>query len=242
MTPHIKAKKDEIAKVVLMPGDPLRAKFIAENFLTDYKCVNDVRGMLAFTGFYKNKKITVMGHGMGIPSIGIYSHELFKFYDVDTIIRIGSCGSYIKGMELGQIIIGNQAISNSTYAKSIGVNTIEDTLSATKELVDLANSTAKELGIKTINGLILSSDVFYSENVEYNNWVNSLIDNKNLLAAEMEAFGLYANAIKNNKKALTIVSVSDSIVEQNKCLSPDERVTTFKNMMSLALEMAIKIA
>ena len=242
MTPHIKAKKEEIAKVVLMPGDPLRAKFIAENFLTNYSCVNDVRGMLAFTGYYKDKKITVMGHGMGIPSIGIYSHELFKFYDVDTIIRIGSCGTYIKDMELGQIIIGNEAISNSNYAKSIGVEVKNNALFATSDLVQLANQTANELNIKTINGTILSSDVFYSNNKEYNEWINTLITNRNLLAAEMEAFGLYANAINNNKKALTIVSVSDSIIEHDKNLSPDERVTTFKNMMMLALEIAIKIA
>lgn len=241
MTPHIKAKKEEIAKIVLMPGDPLRAKFIAENFLTDYKCVNEVRGMLAFTGKYKGKEITVMGHGMGIPSIGIYSYELFKFYDVDVIIRIGSCGTYVKGMELGQIIIGTDAISPSTYADCMGVKTKDNALSATKELVDLAKQVSNELNLNSIEGLILSADVFYSTNNKYNEWINNLVENKGLLAAEMEAFGLYTNAIVNNKKALTIVSVSDSIVEHDKNLSADERVTAFKNMMNLALEMSLKI-
>lgn len=241
MTPHIKAKKEQIANVVIMPGDPLRAKYIAENFLENYECVNDVRGMLAFTGTYKGKRVTVMGHGMGIPSIGIYTYELFKFYDVDTIIRIGSCGTYVKGMELGQIIIANNAISPSTFADCLGVKTNDNSLSATTKLVELAKKTSTELSINTISGTVLSADVFYSVNENYNKWIESLVKDKGLLVVEMEAFALYANAMINNKKALTLLSVSDSLVEKDKNLSPDERVTTFKNMMRLALEMTLKI-
>lgn len=241
MTTHNRATKDQIAKVVLMPGDPLRAKYIAENFLENYECVNDVRGMLAFTGTYKGKRLTVMAHGMGIPSIGIYTHELFCFYDVDTIIRIGSCGSYLEEIELGDIIIANDAISPSTYAQSIGVEAKNQTLSATPEIVDLVRKTAAELNIKTREGLVISSDIFYSSDPKYRAWLNDLVANKGLLVGEMEAFGLYANAILHNKKALTILSVSDSVIDRSKQLTPDERVTNFKNMMKLALESAIKL-
>ncbi len=241
MTPHISAKKEQIAKVVLMPGDPLRAKYIAENFLENYECVNEVRGMLAYTGFYNGKRITVMAHGMGIPSIGIYSYELFKFYDVDVIIRIGSCGAYLKETNLGDIIVAAETVSPSTYAESLGVQVNNKRLSATPELVDLVKNTAAEQNIKITTGLVLSGDVFYSESKEYEAWIDGMVKNDGLLAAEMEAFGLYANAIINKKKALTILTVSDSIVEHDKQLSADERVTTFKNMMRLALESAIKL-
>ncbi len=241
MTPHNSAKKEQIAKVVLMPGDPLRAKYIAENFLENYECVNEVRGMLAYTGFYKGKRITVMAHGMGIPSIGIYSYELFKFYDVDTIIRIGSCGAYLPDMQLGEIIVASEVVSLSTYAQCVGLNVTNNKLYATKEIADLVNHTAKELNIKVRDGLVVSGDVFYKEGKDYADWINEKVKNEGLLAAEMEAFGLYANAMITNKKALTILTVSDSIVNPNMQLSPDERVTTFKNMMKLALESAIKL-
>ncbi len=136
MTPHNSAKKEQIAKVVLMPGDPLRAKYIAENFLENYECVNEVRGMLAYTGFYNGKRITVMAHGMGIPSIGIYSYELFKFYDVDVIIRIGSCGAYLHETNLGDIIVASEVVSPSTYAQCLGVEVKNKRLNATPELVE----------------------------------------------------------------------------------------------------------
>lgn len=241
MTPHISAKKEDIAKVVLMPGDPLRAKYIAENFLENYVCVNEVRGMLAFTGYYQGKRITVMAHGMGIPSIGIYSYELFKFYDVDTIIRIGSCGAYRQEAELGDIIIASKVVSWSTYPQTIGLKVTNNTLLATKEIVDLVKETATTLNIPVTEGMALSSDAFYADGTEYKAWIQNLIDNEGLLAAEMEGYGLYANAQITNKKALTILSVSDSIVDHNKKLSPEERVSTFRNMMKLALESAIKL-
>ncbi len=241
MTPHNRATKDQIAKVVIMPGDPLRAKYIAENFLDDYECVNDVRGMLAYTGYYKGKKITVMAHGMGIPSIGIYSYELFTFYDVDAIIRIGSCGAYLPEMELGDIIVAEKAVSLSTYAQSLGVPTDNHVLSATPALVSLVEKTAQQLNIAVTKGLVNSSDVFYTDDATYQAWVDRQIHEHGLLAAEMEGFGLYANAIKTHKQALTLLSVSDSVIDHSKQLTPEQRVTTFKNMMLLALESAIQL-
>ncbi len=241
MTPHNQATKEQIAKVVIMPGDPLRAKYIAENFLENYTCVNDVRGMLAFTGYYKGKRITVMAHGMGIPSIGIYSYELFSIYDVDAIIRIGSCGAYLSDMELGDIVVAEKAISQSTYAQCLGVETHNHTLPASSSLVELVEKTAHSLNVSILKGLVNSSDVFYTDDPTYLSWVDDQVKNHGLLAAEMEAFGLYANAIKTNKKALTLLSVSDSIVDEHKQLTPEERVTKFKNMMLLALESAIQL-
>lgn len=241
MTPHIKAKKEEIAKTVIMPGDPLRAKYIAENYLQDVKLVNDVRGMLAFTGTYKGIKVTIMGHGMGIPSIGIYSYELFKFYDVQNIIRIGSCGAYSDDIKLGQLIIGSSCVSTSTFADCIGVKVTNNRLEASKKLVKLAHEVAKEKNIDYIDGLVLSADVFYSDSEKYKAWIDNLIIKDNLLAAEMEGFGLYANANKLNKEAICLVSVSDSINSNKPDLTSDERVTAFKNMMLLSLEMMLKL-
>lgn len=241
MTPHIKAKKEDIAKVVLMPGDPLRAKFIAETFLKDYICINDLRGMLGYTGFYKGKRVTVMGSGMGIASIGIYSHELFHFYDVDVIIRVGSCGTYLPDIKLGQVIIAKQAVSLSTYAQIIGVKDNNHQLNADASLVQLANDTANENNIDVKCGLVLSSDAFYSNDQEYSAWISHLVKAQKLLAVEMEAYGLYANAIKNNKKALTILSVSDSIIDHNQQIPAELRVSSFQSMMQLALDMANKL-
>jgi purine-nucleoside phosphorylase len=161
MTPHISAKLEDVAKVVLMPGDPLRAKWIAENYLKDAKLINEVRGMLGYTGTYKGQKVTVMAHGMGMPSIGIYTHELYHFYNVDTIIRIGSAGSFIPEADVGNVIIVEDAYSNSAYANDIGVKAPQKYLSATPEIINLCEATAKQLQIKTIHGNILSEDAFY---------------------------------------------------------------------------------
>lgn len=234
MTAHIESKKQDIAKVVLMPGDPLRAQWIAETFLENAKCVNKVRGMLAFTGTYKGKRITVMGHGMGIPSIGIYSYELMKFYDVDTIIRIGSCGALTKKLKLGDVVIGEKAYSESPYGKMMGVKVVKKTLKATPSLVKLAKETAKELKIKAEPQIIISEDAFYQEI----NKPADMVKKHNATAIEMEAFALYANAIKTKKQALTLLTVSDSLVT-HQAMTPEERQTTFKSMVKLALEMGV---
>lgn len=238
MTPHIVAKKDEIAKVVIMPGDPLRAKFIAENFLDDFKLVNDVRGMLAFTGMYKGKQITVMGHGMGIPSIGIYSYELFKFYDVEAIIRVGSCGSYLKEMNLGDVVVVEQAISDSTYAFNLGIDVNSKILDCDKQLLQEIDKILNDKKIRHYKGLVFSSDAFYGE--RNSNGIDELIKQNKILAVEMEAFALYANALKLNKKALALLTVSDSLVN-NAAMSADERRTSFKAMIESALELTLKI-
>lgn len=234
-TAHIEAKPGDFAKVVLMPGDPLRAKFIADNFLTDVKQVNGVRGMLGFTGFYDGVKVSIMGHGMGNPSIGIYSYELFAFYNVETIIRIGSCGSFIESIDLGSIIIGDKATSFSTYAKSMKVDLPNNIIEADTKLIQLTKATAKNNNISINEGLILSSDCFYANTNgdEIDTWIK---DGK-VLAVEMEAFALYTNARKLNKSALTILTVSDSLVT-HKEMTSEERQTGFKNMMKLALEVA----
>ena len=168
MTPHISAKKDDIAKVVIMPGDPLRAKWIAENFLKEIVEVNSVRGMLAYTGTYNGKKITVMGHGMGIPSIGIYSFELFKFYDVDLIIRVGSAGTYVRDINLGDVLIVENAYSDSTYAEIIGVDVKNKMIPGNNEMVNLAFETSKENGIDA-KKLIVILLMFFIVNLHVKN-------------------------------------------------------------------------
>lgn len=234
-TAHIEAKLGDFAKVVLMPGDPLRAKYIADNFLTDVKQVNGVRGMLGFTGLYEGVKVSIMGHGMGNPSIGIYSYELFAFYNVETIIRIGSCGSFIPNIDLGSIIIGDKATSFSTYAQSMKIDLPNNIIEADQKLVDLTKLTAKNNNIDINSGLILSSDCFYANT--NGDEIDAWIKEGKVLAVEMEAFALYTNARKLNKSALTILTVSDSLVT-HKEMTSEERQTGFKNMMKLSLEVA----
>lgn len=236
MTAHNKAKKGEIAKVVLMPGDPLRAKWIAESFLDSYKLVNDVRGMLAYTGKYQNKEITVMGHGMGIPSIGIYSYELYSEYDVDVIIRVGSAGSYDKNVNVGDLILAKDAYSDSTYADLIGIHPQNHTLSSSKEIDNLILQTAKENNIQIIETTVHSSDVFYGNTKS----VNELVEITNSKVVEMESFGLFANAIKLNKKAATLLTCSDSLIT-HESMSAEDRQTKFINMVTLALKTILKI-
>jgi purine-nucleoside phosphorylase len=235
LTPHNAAKKNEVAKIVLMPGDPLRAKWIAQKFLKNPKLINEIRGMYAFTGTYKGKRITVMGHGMGIPSVGIYTYELFKFYDVDAIIRVGSAGAYSKDVELGDVLIAKDASSNSFYAEDIGVKVKNGILAADKKLLDLAIKTAKDLEIKTNVCRVNSTDVFYNKYTLAQNIKRS----QGAKAVEMEAFAIYANAIKTKKKALTLLTCSDSLVT-GKQLSPEDRQTNFNDMIKVALETAYK--
>lgn len=231
-TPHIEAKsKDAFAKTVLMPGDPLRAKYIANNYLENVTKVNSVRNMLAFTGFYKGKKVTVMGSGMGMPSIGIYSYELFKFYDVDTIIRIGSCGAYSKDVKLYDVIIVNEAYSESSFAK-VAYNYQENILKATPEVTENLNQAAKKLNIDVINSRIHSSDVFYRH---YGDVFRDVADQYQCVAVEMESFALFANAKYLNKNAGCILTVSDSLVT-HEATTAQERQQSFNKMMEIALE------
>ena len=235
MTPHNEARKEDIAKVVLMPGDPLRAKFIAENFMDNYKVVNSVRGMLAYTGEYKGERITVMGHGMGIPSVGIYSYELFKFYDVDAIIRIGSCGSYKKDVKVLDVLLVDNAYSESTYALVQSGFTGNMTKSS-DELNEKIKETAKEMNLDVRFSNIHSSDVFYSDTTN----IEELTEKYGCSAVEMESFGLFHNANVLNKKAACILTVSDSLVEKAE-LTADERRTSMTNMIKLALESTLKM-
>lgn len=230
-TPHNECvNKSLIAKTVLMPGDPLRAKFIADTFLTDVVCINTVRNMLGYTGNYNGKKVTVMASGMGMPSIGIYSYELFKFYDVDTIIRVGSAGSYSTRLMVYDTVLVTKAFSESNYAKvAFGFKTKYQNPSSiiNKKLI----KSAKKLKIDMKKAIINSSDVFYSSNA--NHWLE-LREKYKCEAVEMESYALFANAIALNKNAACILTISDSFVE-DKITTSEERQNTFTNMIKIAL-------
>ncbi len=232
-TPHNGAKVGDIAKTVLMPGDPLRAKFIAENFLEDVVCVNTIRNMLGYTGTYNGKKITVMGGGMGMPSIGIYSYELYHFYDVDNIIRIGSAGGITDDIKLRDIVIGMGASTNSNFAAQYKLPGTFAPI-ADYELLRRAVNAADENNIKYVVGNILSSDTFYDDNSE----ANSLWKKMNVLAVEMEAAALYMNAARAGKKALCILTISDHVFT-GESLSAEDRQISFKDMMKIALEASL---
>ncbi|MDO4812098.1 MAG: purine-nucleoside phosphorylase [Eubacteriales bacterium] len=234
-TPHNSAKKGDFAKTVLMPGDPLRAKFIAETFLDDPKLVNNVRGVQGYTGTYKGVPVSVMASGMGIPSIGIYSYELFTQYDVDNIIRIGSAGAMRADMELGSVVAAMGACTNSDFASQYELGGTFAPI-CDYELLSAAVESAKELGVKMPVGNIFSSDTFYDAAGR-----NDRFRKMGVLAVEMEAAGLYCTAAYTGKRALAICSISDNLVT-GKELSPDERQLTFTNMMKIALEAAVKMA
>ena len=235
MTPHIEAKKCEIAKTVLMPGDPLRAKYIAETYLENYKLVNNVRGMYAYTGTYKDKEITVMASGMGMPSIGIYSYELFKFYDVENIIRVGSAGSYVEDLNIFDVVLVDSCYSESSFAKT--QNDCEDNiLNSNDELNKIIIETARETNKKIFVERIHSSDVFYKENNEY----SKLVEKYGVKAVEMESFALFHNAKVLNKKATCLLTISDSFITHEETTS-EQRQTSFNEMITLALDSAIKM-
>lgn len=229
-TPHISSNIEDIAKTVLMPGDPLRAKFIAETFLKDVKLVNQVRNMLAYTGTYKGKKVTVMGSGMGMPSIGIYSYELFKFYDVENIIRIGSCGAYDKDLKLFDVLLVSQAFSESSFAKTMGISN-RHFLPASKTLNNRIKRAATKLNKPLKEGIIHSSDVFYRLN--HQAYVD-IYKKHHTIAVEMESFALFANAKALNRKAACLLTVSDSLVNHEETTS-EQREKAFTNMMEIAL-------
>lgn len=232
-TPHNAAKKGEIAKTVLMPGDPLRAKFIADNYLENATCFNTVRNMYGYTGEYKGEKISVMGHGMGMPSIGIYSYELYNQYDVDQIIRIGSAGALADDVEVKDLVIAMGASTNSNYAAQYH---LPGTLApiADFELLQRAVRVAEEKQCKVRVGNVLSSDTFYTDDPTANDQWKKM----HVLAIEMEAAALYCNAARLGKRALCILTISDHLYTKKE-LSAEERQTGFRQMIEIALETAI---
>ena len=231
-TPHIQPNGTKIAKTVLMPGDPLREKYIADNFLENVEQFNEVRNMFGYTGTYKGKEISVMGSGMGIPSIGIYSYELYNFFDVDTIIRIGSCGALQENVNLYDVIIAQAASTNSNYVDQFNIPGHFAPI-ADFELITKAKQVADDIGAVTHVGNILSSDTFYNADKHFNDsWKNM-----GILGIEMESAGLYLNAIHAGKKALGIFTVSDHIL-RDEATSAEERQTSFTQMMEIALEIA----
>lgn len=227
-TPHIGAREGEIADRVIMAGDPLRAKFMAERFLENPVQYNAVRGMLGFTGTYKGKRVSVQGHGMGMPSIGIYSYELFNFYGVKRIIRTGSAGSINAGVKMGDVVIGMGSCTDSNYASQYG---LPGTFAPIADfgLVRAAVEKAEELGVRYKVGNLLASDFFYGDNADsWKQW-----QKMGVLAVEMEAAALYMNAARCGGEALCICTISDSLVTGEAC-SAEERQTSFTNMMDIA--------
>ena len=231
-TAHNSAKAGDFANTVLMPGDPLRAKYIAETYLENPRQVNAVRNMFGYTGTYKGKEISVMGGGMGMPSIGIYSYELFNFYDVDQVIRIGSAGAFQDNIKLMDVVIGMGACTDSNYAYQYGLPGTFAPI-ADYELLNRAVETAKRQGTNVVVGNVLSSDVFY--NAMSN--VNDLWRDMGVLAVEMEAAALYMNAAKAGKKALCMLTISDHLYT-GESLSAEDRQLGFGKMMEIALELA----
>lgn len=233
-TAHIEANKGEIAKVVLMPGDPLRAKFIADTFLENVKEFNTVRNMFGYTGTYKGKEVSVMGSGMGMPSIGIYSYELYTVYGVESIIRIGSAGSYSNDANIYDVVLADSAYSESSFAK-VAFGYEEDVLRPSEDLNEELLSSAKKLSVPVVLGRIHSSDVFYRDTgVSY----EELRENHGVVCVEMESFALFANAKKLDKRAACLLTISDSFVTKEET-SPEERQTAFTKMMEIALDTAI---
>lgn len=231
-TPHIAAQKDEIAKTVLMPGDPNRSKFIAENFLENVKLVNNVRGVQGYTGEYKKTPVTVMASGMGMPSMGIYSYELFKFYDVNNIIRVGSCGAINNNVEVMDIVVGLGASTDSRYEKKFK---LPGTFAPVCDfsLAQKAVKNAQDLGVRYHVGNVLSSDSFYDFDPEdKHKWATM-----GVLAIEMESAALYMNAALTGKKALGIFTVSDQLIKEQ-YLSASKRETGFTQMIKVALATA----
>ena len=235
-TPHIKATSADFAKTVLMPGDPLRSKFVAETFLENPRLINNVRGIQGYTGTYKGVPVSVMASGMGMPSIGIYSYELFNFFGVENIIRIGSAGGLADNVQLRDVIIGMGACTNSAYQDQYNLNGNYAPI-ASYELLSLAVEEAKALNVRYQVGNLLSSDVFYHADPKFNEgWYKM-----GVLGVEMEAAALYMNAAAAGKRALAICTVSDHII-RGEALDADARQTTFTDMMTIALNVAVSMS
>lgn len=230
MTPHIQSKKGEIAKIVLMPGDPLRAEFIANNYLQDVKKVNSIRNMLMFTGTYKGKEVSICGSGMGVPSIGIYSYELYKFYDVDTIIRVGSSGAYTKDLALYDVVLVTQAYSDSTSFSKLVANDDTHVTYASKKINDKIKLSAQNLNITLHEERTHSSDVFYSARS-----LEDTIKDTQATCVEMESTGLFTNAKATGKNAACLLSISDHLITAEETTA-QQRQTTFDDMIKVALE------
>ncbi len=233
-TPHIAAtRKDDFAKTVLMPGDPLRAKYIAENFLENAVLVNNTRGVQGYTGYNKDKKVSVMASGMGMPSIGIYSYELYNFYDVETIIRVGSAGAISPELHIRDVVMGMGACTNSDYAKQYN---LPGTFAPVADYETLQNAVkaAEKMGVKVLVGNLLSSDTFYDDANSLAQW-----QKMNVLAIEMESAALYMNAARCGKKALAICTISDCPLTRGEECTALEREQTFNKMIEIALEAAV---
>lgn len=234
-TAHINAKPEDFAKTVLMPGDPLRSEFIAKNMLDDARLINNVRGINGYTGLYKGKRISVMASGMGMPSMGIYSYELFNFFDVENIIRIGTAGALDKNLKLRDIVFAMGASTNSAYASQFCLSG-NYSATATYTLLKRAQEIAEEKKASYIVGNVVSSDVFYNQYPSSNKkWADMGIK-----CVEMETAALYMNAARANKNALAILTISDNIITGEETTA-EERQTAFTDMMEIALETAIKI-
>ena len=231
-TPHISAKLGDFAKTVLMPGDPLRAKFIAENYLENAVLVNNVRGVQGYTGYYKGKRVSVMASGMGQPSIGIYSYELFNFYGVESIIRVGSCGSFSADLHVRDILVAMGACTNGNYASQYNLPGTFCPI-ADFNLVRRAAEECEKIGVNYRVGNILSSDMFYDDADSGMQWAKM-----GVLGVEMESAALYCNAARAGKKALCICTVSDSFIYPEENTTAEERQISFTKMMEIALNLA----
>ena len=229
-TPHIGTQYGDIAETVIMAGDPLRVKLMAETFLEDPKLFNQVRGMLGYTGTYKGKRVSVMGHGMGIPSISIYTYELYNFYDVKQIIRVGSAGSIHPDLNIGDLAIAMGACTDSNYAAQYEMPGTFAPI-ADFDLLRGAVDECERRGFHYRVGNVMSADVFYSENAHNDKWINM-----GVLAVEMEIAALYMNAARSGNRALGICTISDNIIT-GEALSAEERQTTFTNMMKVAFSL-----
>ncbi len=239
MAIHNEAKKGEIAKVVLMPGDPLRAKYIAENFLEDYKLVNQTRNAFAYTGKYKNKEITVMASGMGMPSMGIYAYELYQFYEVDTIIRIGSCGSYVEDLDLLDLVLIKESYTTGNFAQNFSGQKC-DTVEASEEINAVIEKMARDQKISCVKTNVACTECFDAYMINPESYVKNLPKDKNITCSEMEAFALFYTAQILNKRAACLLTVVDSNCKKQ-VLTTEQREKSLNTMIQLALESAIKI-
>ena len=234
MSTHIESRKEDIADIVLMPGDPKRCEYVARKFLSNARLINNVRGMTAYTGYYKSKKITLFPSGMGIPSMGIYSYELFKEYNVNSIIRIGTMGAYTD-LKLKDIVMVTNSITNSNYGRFL-CNYNNYSIEANNESNTIIENTSNEIGIKINKGNIYSSDVFYEQNNDFKDKVSKY----SVLGVEMESYALFVNAKLLGKRASTLLMVSDSFLFPEQ-LSSQEREQGLDNMITLALEASLKM-
>ena len=233
-TPHINAKEGDFARTVLMPGDPLRSRFIAETYLEDRRLVNDVRGVQGYTGTYKGVPVSVMASGMGMPSIGIYSYELFNFYGVENILRVGSAGAISEKLKVRDIVLGQGACTNSSFGDQFGFRGHFAPI-ADFGLLRCAAQIAEERGLRYAVGNLLSSDTFYDDDAAASSkWMNL-----GVMAIEMEAAALYYNAARSGKKALAVCTISDHILTGEETTA-EERQVSFTQMMELALEVAVR--